>query len=410
MGKTLIVLATYDGISSMFSGVGKVSEQYATILRRLISAHSGSDGDRVTFAIADVYYAPSNSSLDPHRLRRHTADGTLYYALPTTADGVFVNECWGEAVWESASVALATLVGTLSADYDDIMVYANDTMFAAVRIYLERFRFCRANVTIHWIPHSLASFFRDRYTTDARMLFEQGCIDSLVRNGDYVIAVNEYVRSELESVYGVPPERVVGILNGLLDEEPVAGAGEVPDASILLVGRCTEQKAFDFALPVLREQTAGLPLAVHCLAPCETSGKQYVAIIDAIRATFPPGKLVFESAFAADRSLALFRGLTAGAVVFPARYEAAPLAPLEALRHCRPSIPIVYSEIPPHREIFAGIPNTLAFAPDDSSAFAAAVGKALGSRYSGARALPARYDIAANFERHFLPLIGRLAR
>jgi glycosyltransferase involved in cell wall biosynthesis len=355
--KRIIIVASYDGISTMFSGVGKVTDLYIDIIRNYIKILNRAN--EIDFGIAETYIANSNSAFENERLSYVKSKCDLYYAIPTNSDGQFIESHWGIDVWKSASCSLATLITTLSQQYKSVTLLAHDTMFASVRKYLNRARPKNENINIYWIPHSLARIFNDSFSDQVRDSFEVESIQSLIDENDKIVAINSYMRNFLNIQYRIPHEKIYDIHNRI--KKTKTNSLTKYENVILIYGRCTHQKGYDYILPIIKEWIHKMNYKVICIAPYGTSPSSYIRQVEDIVRSYNCENIYFEKRFIDNKPIEILSNLNEGAVILPSRYEASPLAPLEALTYLKPSIPIIYSNIPPHNEVLNGRPNCYQF-------------------------------------------------
>lgn len=156
-----------------------------------------------------------------------------------------------------------------------------------------------------------------------------------------MIVVGEAARHEAEERWRRPPPLAV-IPNGVPvlaapDRPPLAGR----PARLLFVGRLTAQKGVEHLVPVLRAvRGRGLDAELRVVGDGPLRGE----IAAAARAAGVEGAVWF-AGFSPDPQVEM-----AGADVLlaPSAYEGLPFTPLEALAV---ALPLVLSDIPPHREL-----------------------------------------------------------
>ncbi len=246
-------------------------------------------------------------------------------------------------------------------------------------------KFARLLVTVHdlsflAVPHyaepSLASYLA---TTAPPVL----------KRADRVLAVSQFTAREIVERLGVPEERVVVVPNGVdgrfrplapgeREAARAAVSGFVGDATrpyLLAVGTVQPRKNYDNLLRAFAcLRAAGLP---HRLVIAGAKGWQSDSMYEVLQA-----RHLTNDVHIAPSPDALLPALyaTADAVVAPAWYEGFGLSVLEGLAS---GVPVVASDIPPHREIGG---SAVHYAPpDDVEALAAAISTTLGED-----AIPAR--------------------
>lgn len=156
-----------------------------------------------------------------------------------------------------------------------------------------------------------------------------------------VIAVGQHLASHFRAAYGAD---AVYLPNGVgeIPEVPLGRAGVdglKPRGYALFVGRIVPEKALEQLLEAWDALRPDLPLVI-------VGGANYAEeYLDWLRALAPPGVIFAGPRFGESRD-ALLRN--ARFFVYPSRIEGLPVAPLEALSA---GLPVLLSDIAPHREI-----------------------------------------------------------
>jgi len=184
-----------------------------------------------------------------------------------------------------------------------------------------------------------------------------------------MIVVGEAARREAEARWRRPPPLTV-IPNGV----PVQPAPDRPAldgraARLLFVGRLTEQKGVEHLVPVLgalRDRGHDAVLRVVGDGPCRAE------VDEAARAAGLGGAVTL-AGFSPDPQAEM---AAADVLLAPSAYEGLPFTPLEALAV---ALPLVLSDIPPHRELVpaGGGTGVQAVAAGDTTAWAEAIERAL---------------------------------
>ncbi|HVA30189.1 MAG TPA: glycosyltransferase family 4 protein [Gaiellaceae bacterium] len=198
----------------------------------------------------------------------------------------------------------------------------------------------------------------------------------LCRLADRVVTITDALRDFTVERVGVPPEKVETIHYGL-DDLPDAwgtnGSDDVPEnARILLsVSRLTTQKGIDVALralPLLPDDTV---LVVLGEGPERAALERLARALGVERRAFLLGRVPDVGAW-------LRRG---NVFVHPARWEGFGLAVLEAMLA---GLPVVASQVSSLPELVVDGETGLLVRPDDASALALGVARALGEPGFGA--------------------------
>ncbi len=226
------------------------------------------------------------------------------------------------------------------------------------------------------------------------------------RRSKHVVAVSEKVRQELIQI-GVPPDRVLTILNGVDATEFYPGTPErarfglPPDVRIALFAgdMKSPRKNLDTVLRALPE-TPGLHLAVAG----REAGTPYPALAQSLGVADRVHFLGFQKAMPA-----LMRSVDL--MVFPSRYEACPLVLLEALAS---GLPVVTSRSAGAADFVTSDVGAMLDDCDDAALLAKTIGHVLQdeTRFLGmakrARALGQSLSWPAMAKR-YLDLLGEAA-
>jgi glycosyltransferase involved in cell wall biosynthesis len=216
-----------------------------------------------------------------------------------------------------------------------------------------RVRRARLLVTVH----DLSFLAVPRYAEPSLAQYLGQIVPGVVRRADRVIAVSAFTAREVVERLGIAPERIAVVPNGVEGrfrpyppgerEAARAAVSEIvgsPDRPYLLaVGTLEPRKNYPTLLAAYaRLRAAGLP---HTLVIAGRQGWRYGPIFEAARDLHLAGDVRFGSP--PDALLpALYNA--ADVVIAPAWYEGFGLSVLEGLA-C--GVPVVASDIPPHREV-----------------------------------------------------------
>ena len=240
-----------------------------------------------------------------------------------------------------------------------------------------RVRHARLLVTVH----DLSFLAVPRYAEPSLAAYLGGVVPRVVRRADMVLAVSAFTAREVVERLHIPIERVRVVPNGVEGrfrpyppgERAEARAavadlvGSVERPYLLAVGTLEPRKNYPTLLRAYaRLRAAGLP---HTLVIAGRQGWQFGPIFDTVQELRLAGQVRFGSP--PDALLpALYNA--ADAVIAPAWYEGFGLSVLEGMA-C--GVPVVASDIAPHREV-AGEAAWYAD-PGDAAALAEAITAAL---------------------------------
>ena len=238
-------------------------------------------------------------------------------------------------------------------------------------------KFARLLVTVH----DLSFLAVPQYAEPSLAAYLAAAVHSVVKRADRVLAVSQFTAREIVERLGVPEERVVVVPNGVDGRFRPLAPGEraaarsvvsrfVGDADrpyLLAVGTVQPRKNYDNLLRAFaRLRAAGLP---HRLVIAGAKGWQSDSVYEVLQA-----RHLVDDVFIAPAPDALLPALyaAADAVVALAWYEGFGLSVLEGMAS---GVPVVASDIPPHREI--GDTAVHYTPPDDVEALATAIAAAL---------------------------------
>jgi len=240
-----------------------------------------------------------------------------------------------------------------------------------------RVRHARLLVTVH----DLSFLAVPRYAEPSLAAYLGRVVPGVVRRADRVLAVSAFTAWEVVERLHIPPERVCVVPNGVEGrfrpyppgeraEARAAVTGLVGSADrpyLLAVGTLEPRKNYLTLLRAYaRLRAVGLP---HTLVIAGRQGWQFGPIFDTLQELHLAGQVQFGSP--PDTLLpALYNA--ADAVIAPAWYEGFGLSVLEGMA-C--GVPVVASDIPPHREVAGDV--AWYTDPSDAPAFAETIIAAL---------------------------------
>ena len=196
-----------------------------------------------------------------------------------------------------------------------------------------RVRHARLLVTVH----DLSFLAVPRYAEPSLAAYLGGVVPRVVRRADMVLAVSAFTAREVVERLHIPPERVRVVPNGVEGRFRSYPPGERAEARAAVAGLVgSAERPYLLAVGTL-EPRKNYPTLLRAYARLCAAGLPHTLVI-AGRVQFgsPPDALLPALYNAAD------------AVVAPAWYEGFGLSVLEGLA-C--GVPVVASDIPPHREV-----------------------------------------------------------
>jgi glycosyltransferase involved in cell wall biosynthesis len=355
--KNAWIIAGHDGLTSCYTGVGVVVAEYLTELHRVFN-----DNQNVDILTFGPEIDP-DSQIFNTELSTKTRLVSSFRSYKPIKGNKTGPQVWGGVIeWRSASRHLADFVKELSHKYENINVIAHDTIFLQARHLLSKAD-CK-NVNFFFVPHSLSFIFQDNFSDQERENFELQGLSALTQN-DYVVTLSPHVRKIIDSLGLENKIQCLDCYNGipshespLLPEEAERILSNPITFTFLFIGRATEQKGvLSFLQQLEKVILQNNNYSFVGFLPAETDEVKYLEEVKAEVEKLNFVETFISSEFNFGVSKLAYASIQNGCVVFNSRYETAPITPLEAIRYCRSDIPILYSNIDAHKDLFTSIPN-----------------------------------------------------
>ena len=383
--KIAVVVAAHDGIVSLVTGVGVVVNSFIESFGELRKEINILKGNEVNLICIPPYLERSSPDFNEN-LADRSKDACLktegyLMDLPTFSDGKSEGSIWGEGIeqWKSASLSAATFLKSIERDYDKILLFAHDTIFASVRNFLPEIN----NLNIIWVPHSLGKTFQDEYSNRERILFEEDAIISMMNSKkDYVGYIGNYFKKILLEKYNVFERNLINLKNGLYENSQrytmstedlsyLLDKYKIPRNKKLIFswGRCVYQKGFDILIPSCKEFLENnSDYHIVLLMPIETSLNKYVDEIKIKLLDLNPTSFTAIYKFEEYLPSAILSLSNLEIIVFPSRFEGAAITALEANAFAADNVKIIYSSIQPNKDVFDQNSYTIPFKLSNSDA------------------------------------------
>jgi glycosyltransferase involved in cell wall biosynthesis len=360
-----IVVAAHDGLQSILTGVGVIVnsfiESFDKIKRRVPNLLKNE--------ISLICLAPwiEKNSVDYHpEIRKLTEkickcnNGKLIEIY--TLSGRNQKEIWGDVrQWDYSSKVFAEKVKEMSKDYDQILLFAHDTIFAKMNYYLKE---NKGNVTSIWIPHSLGSTFKNEDTNKQRLDLEKEAISAINSSKDqYIGYIGETIKKELSTVYNAETKKLIPLINGLYERSKRYKISWrdikrfnsycIPkDKKIIFSwGRAVTQKGYDILIPSLKkflERNKEYHLIL--LMPEQTSEEKYLVEISHQMSKLPKGSYTRIRSFDSKLPVYILRMKNLDKVIFSSRFEGNSVTLMEAIYFSDKKVKILCSNIKPFKE------------------------------------------------------------
>ncbi len=366
--KIAFVIVAHDGLVSLCTGVGVVAHSFIEAFEDISRESKFLRENKVDlFCLAP--FLQENSPDFRKEIKNITrnmcfAYGGMLINIPTFSNGESQSSIWGGPTqWLGASLSASRFLCMLANKYEKVIVIAHDTIFASIR----KFVFSCANLQIIWIPHSLGFLFEDEFSNKERIKLEKEAIIALQGSKNDVIGyIGNSFKNTLINNYDVKNNRLVPFINGVYPKFSLFSVSD-QEAKIFLQkkkislnkkiifawGRCTYQKGYDILISAFDKFVRENPqYHLILIMPIETSTDKYVKIIKKKIAKAPKRSITAVFNFEKTLPSSILQLSNLDIVVFPARFEGSPLAPLEALLFSEEKTRFVYSNILPHQDIF----------------------------------------------------------
>ncbi|GAB2616558.1 hypothetical protein GCM10027168_56230 [Streptomyces capparidis] len=334
-----IIICAHDGISSVYGGVGAATDAYFESIDRLKRELHAEYEIRVWAITPRI--ADSNAGFSREQLQkvRRICQGTGGDVLECchVSDGV---DQYGDARnWAVTSPTAALLAYQALKEYRpaDAVVIAECTPFAKTPAILRRHVDFDINIRAVWMPHSTTLIEeRGRYSA-ARLNFELNAVRSInAAPGLFVGYIGPYMRDHLERDYGVLPEKLTPMLNGITrkavpvhPQDDIRGAllrRSIPtDKPIIFsFGRGMPYKGFDIFMRAARDLEE---LDCHFVLQAAVPSMDYPIVADLKKLQHPNITLLFDLDFVLPRQMMQWDRTELVAVL--SRVDAQSLVPME---------------------------------------------------------------------------------
>ncbi|MFF3377808.1 glycosyltransferase family 4 protein [Streptomyces sp. NPDC002680] len=310
-----IVICAHDGISSMYAGVGTATDAYFESIDQIRSELDAEYEIRV-WAITPRF-ANSNIGFNQPQLQKirricQETGGDVLECF-NASDGF---DQYGDVRnWSVVSPTAALLAYQALKEYQptDAIVLAQCTPFAMTPAILMKHVDFDVNLRIVWLTHN-TSLIEDRGDFDTeRISFELNAAKSInATPGLFAGYHNSYMRDHLGRDYGVLPEKLTPVLNGITKKAvPVYPQDEIrrsllqksipTDKPIVFsFGRGVEVKGFDI---FMRAAAALDDLDCHFVLQVAAWSMDYPIVADLKKLQHPNITLMFGLDFVLPRQL-----------------------------------------------------------------------------------------------------------
>ncbi|HLC55900.1 MAG TPA: glycosyltransferase family 4 protein [Candidatus Nanoarchaeia archaeon] len=369
MKKIATIIAAHDGLVSLVTGVGVVVNSFVEAFQEIkLKVNKFKEHEIKLLCLAPYLDRKSidyNKEIEQITKNSCRINNGILIDIPTFSDGSSQSSIWGgtSEQWNSASLSAASYILGTSKDYDLILLFANDTIFSSIRRYIPNLK----NLRVIWVPHSLGKVFKDEFSNETRLDIENKSIEALlISECDYIGYISNSFKETLRKDYGVDNARLLPLINGLYFNSfryTISNAivnenfikYRIPNDKKLIFawGRCVYQKGYDILIPTYKKFLNENPdYNLVLLMPIETSIGDYVNNIKKEISKIPEDSITAIYEFSDTLPYSILHHKNLQFVIFPSRFEGAPITALEALAFSGDNVRFVYSLIPPLLELF----------------------------------------------------------
>ena len=366
-----IIVASVDGLNSMYTGVGTVVFNY-------LESHLLEASHIPLFTITSKLDRESSDfcvDTMQHTLDICNKTGGKFFEIISYADtfkwgNIFSGNCdnpvlqWNKIAEESSKIIL-----NLSQKYKKILVIAHDIFFAALGEKIAK----KNGIHIIWIPHGLSLNYKSKIDSN-RLIFEKSSLASLIKYGGKVGYIGSYMKHCLLSDYHIHKTDLIYFKNGFSiksdrfnispsHQKKLLQQFKIPNNKKIIFhwGRCHFSKSTDILLPAMINFLK-LPIGKnYCgvvIIPMETTSDHLInKISDQIK--WLSKYHIVITTFEKFLPTAILQYELLDIVVFPSRHEANPIGPIEAIALCNDKVKMIYSNIEPLCMIFDNEINCL---------------------------------------------------
>jgi len=358
-----ITYITYDGLTSLYSGVGTTSHDFLLSFKEIKPCIEQSINGKVDFYPACIHYSREcfgySGSVKSNTLKEISEQD--YEPLTEILNDSNGDVNYGNVHnWTMASMSAATFISTLARRYDLVIAITVDTPFAGCGYYYFRQFPDDKRTKIVWLAQSTVLAHRPEPLTDSREKrynWEALATETANQNKNMFIgAISSFMKNHLIKRYNVDAGKVLNMINGLyfprmrdniVDQcyiETRLQELGIPTNQPLLFsfGRGERYKGFDIVLRAGRElQNYGFMtlLLVSPYSMNDSIVRELRSISDSIGDC---SRVIFDLDFVTPHLLMQWRYTYILSIL--SRYEPAGLIPAEARFYNNPFLTLLVSD------------------------------------------------------------------
>ena len=219
MKKKHLVIVSYDGIFSYYTGVGTVIRNTINILYEMDFK------ENLKISIAGISLDENGNTFDfsSYEKAKSLVDkygGSIIYLANDTC-GYTEDDLWKNPInWKIACNSLVSSLNIILDDDEDNIIMLHDTVFLYFEIAQRQIRHTlRSSIRTFYVPHSsgLNHTFTDKSWNKERINYEKTCFSAIASNPtSKVVAIGKNFSKHLEDCYGVSFSKDVFLPNGLI--------------------------------------------------------------------------------------------------------------------------------------------------------------------------------------------------
>lgn len=214
-----LIIVSYDGVFSYYTGVGTVIRNTIDILYEMDCLED------FKVSIAGISLDRSGktfdySSYDKAKSLSKKFGGHLI-SLANDTDGYNENDLWKDpANWRTACNSLVTALNIILGEEDDNIIFLHDTVFLYFEIAKRQIKAnLRNTIRAFYVPHS--SGLNHTFTNDSwnkeRIKYERECFRAISNNpSSKIVAIGKNFSKHLKDCYGISFEKRDYLANGLI--------------------------------------------------------------------------------------------------------------------------------------------------------------------------------------------------
>ena len=214
-----LVIVSYDGLFSYYTGVGTVIRNTMDILNEM------SLEEHMKISLAGISLDIKGKAFDPPTYEKAKALVSKYHgsiiSLANDTNGLSEDDLWKDPTnWRTACNSLVSSLNVVLDENDDNFIMLHDTVFLYFEIARRQIRYnLRGSIRAFYIPHSSGlnhTFTKDSWNKE-RIRFEKECFAAIAgAPQSKVVAIGKNFAQHLESRYGVSFGKGTALFNGLI--------------------------------------------------------------------------------------------------------------------------------------------------------------------------------------------------